>query len=342
MKNKSVIVVGGAGYLGSVLVPQLIEHNYDVTIIDRGYFGLDKLPEGIDIIREDMRSISILPKADAIINIGGLSNDPTAEFNEQANYEMNTNAAVSLAKLAKIAKIPRYIYASSASVYDIGIENDTDDIVLDETAEVEPTKPYSRSKWLAEKQLFELCDDSFSVTALRKGTLYGYSPRMRYDLVVNAFVKDAITKGKIILHDFGSMWRPLVHVADAARAYIAMIEAPFQQISGNTFNVVDKNYRISELALYVQSILQEYDICAEISCIAKGKPRNYRISGEKIKTVTQWEPKESLENSIIKIARHAETVNTQHPRYYNIEWMTLLEEAGSAHFVSRSIFSEPR
>jgi nucleoside-diphosphate-sugar epimerase len=197
---RKVLVVGGAGYVGCVLVPELLERGYAVKVFDRLYYGdqgLKGFQDRIELEVGDMRTLSplTLKDVDVVINLGGLSNDPTAEYNPRANYEMNTSATIRLAQLCKEAGIKRYIFASSCSIYDVGEGNEERDVLLDETTPVDPKAAYSRSKYEAERMLLSLADDDFCPVILRKGTIYGFSPRMRYDLVVNTFVKDALDKG---------------------------------------------------------------------------------------------------------------------------------------------------
>jgi len=240
-----ILVVGGAGYIGSVLVRELLERGYAVKVFDRLYYGdqgIREVAERIKLELGDVRNIdiSVLDGVDAVINLSGLSNDPT-----KANFEMNTQATEFLAKLCKKKGIKRFIFASSCSIYDVGIGNDEKDIVMDEESPVNPKAAYSSSKYQAEKILLSLKDENFSPVILRKGTIYGFSPRMRYDLVVNTFLKDVLSKGYLTIHYGGEMWRPLVDVRDAARAYITCLEADESKVHGQVFNVVYGNFRIS-------------------------------------------------------------------------------------------------
>ena len=198
-KPKKILIVGGAGYVGSILTRELLERGYAVKIFDRLFFGtvgIDDIKEKVELIIGDIRHVSsaILDDVEAVINVSGLSNDPTAEYNPEANYEMNTVATAKLAQLCKQKGIRKFIFASSASVYDVGETNEDKDIILDEASVVSPKAAYSRSKFEAEKLILALQDQNFCPVILRKGTIYGFSPRMRYDLVVNTFVKDAMTK----------------------------------------------------------------------------------------------------------------------------------------------------
>src|ERR1039458_3434398 len=230
-QSKSILVVGGAGYLGCVLVEELLNRGYAVTVFDRLFFGdegLRRFRDRVRLLTGDIRSMppAVMEGVSAIINLAGLSNDPTAEYNPEANHQMNTVATRTLAEMAKKAGVKRYIFASSCSIYDVGIVDEERDVLLNEESPVQPRAAYGVSKLAGERELLALCDKDFSPVILRMGTLFGFSPRMRYDLVVNTFVKDAFLKGAMTLHYGGQMWRPLVDVRDAARAYVMALEAP--------------------------------------------------------------------------------------------------------------------
>jgi nucleoside-diphosphate-sugar epimerase len=255
---------------------------------------------------------------------------------------MNTTASVQLAQRCRDLGIRRYIYASSCSIYDRGVADEERDVLLDEAAEVDPQASYSGSKFAAERELLPLADKNFCVVALRKGTVFGFSPRMRYDLVVNTFVKDAMTSGKITIHYGGEMWRPLVDVRDAARAYVTLLQADTNLINGQVFNLVHRNYRISELALRVREALAEDGVKAEIKTDYAYKGiRNYRVSGRKLEKVLGFRPEITVEQSVhtlvTEIRRHGFT-DFDHPRYYNIRWMRLLEEAQHVLGTQHSVF----
>jgi nucleoside-diphosphate-sugar epimerase len=347
---RKILLVGGAGYVGSVLAEELLERGYAVKILDRLYYGdvgLTEVRDRVELLVADMRALppNLLDDVDVAINLGGLSNDPTAEYNPQANYEMNTLATKTLAEMCKEAGTRRYIFASSCSIYDRGVGNDEVDIIQDEETPVDPRAAYSSSKREAEKILLEMAGKDFCPVILRKGTIYGFSHRMRYDLVVNTFVKFAMTKGFLNLHYGGEMWRPLVDVRDVARAYILAIQAEEAVVNGQIFNVSRRNYRISELALRVRDALRlvgvEVDVSADYGY--KGV-RSYRISTQKIERVLGFQPKvgieESVTNMVEKIGQHGYT-DFDNPRYYNIRWMRLLEEAQGIIDITGSVFEAP-
>jgi nucleoside-diphosphate-sugar epimerase len=333
---RKLLLVGGAGYVGSVLAEELLERGYAVRILDRLYYGDDGLRtvrDRVELLVGDMRIAgkAVLEGIDAVINVGGLSNDPTAEYNPKANYEMNTVATARLAELCKEQGIPRYIFASSCSIYDTGVGNGQKDQVQDETSPVNPRAAYSRSKYDAERALLEMADDSFCPVILRKGTIYGFSPRMRYDLVINTFVKDALSKGVLTIHYGGEIWRPLVDVRDVARAYIACLEADTALVRAQIFNVCFNNMRISELALRVRETLRQSGIDVDIQPDYGYKAvRNYRVSTKKIEQILGIYPKVTVEESVAdmvnKIRQYGYT-DFDNPKYYNIHWMRLLEEA---------------
>ncbi|MEW6718186.1 MAG: SDR family oxidoreductase [Chloroflexota bacterium] len=342
-----VLLVGGAGYVGSILAEELLERGYAVKILDRLYYGRDGLRvvhDRVELIVGDMRSAGaeVLEGVDAVINVGGLSNDPTAEYNPLANHEMNTVSTRKLAEFCKERGISRYVFASSCSIYDRGVGNDHQDVLQDETSEVAPRAVYSRSKYEAERSLLEMAGDQFCPVILRKGTIYGFSPRMRYDLVVNTFVKDALTRGYLTLHYGGEMWRPLVDVRDVARAYIAALEAPDEKVRGEIFNVSFQNIRVSELALRVREALRQAGVSVEIRPDYGYKGvRSYRVSPRKIETVLGVHSKVSIEESVVDMVEKIKQYgydDFDNPKYYNIRWMRLLEEAQEIIQVTGSVF----
>lgn len=345
-----VLLVGGAGYVGCVLAEELLERGYAVKVLDRLYYGEDGLKpirDRVELIVGDMRAVGpeVLEGVDAVVNVGGLSNDPTAEYNPRANYEMNTVATRMLAQFCKKQGIARYIFASSCSIYDRGVGDDERDVLLDENSDVQPRAAYSRSKYDAERQLLEMADPSFCPVILRKGTIYGFSMRMRYDLVVNTFVKDALSKGIIALHYGGEMWRPLVDVRDVARAYIACLEAETDKVRGQIFNVCFCNQRISELALRVREALREVNVSVDIRPDYGYKGvRSYRVSAQKIERVLGVRPKVTIEEAVVDIVKKVQKFNytdLDNPKYYNIRWMRLLEEAQKVVRITGSVFEAP-
>ncbi|MBN2104747.1 SDR family oxidoreductase [bacterium] len=334
-QKDKILVIGGAGYVGSILVRELLEKGYAVKVLDRMFFGdigIREVVDRIELIIDDVRLMDpeVLEDVQSIINLGGLSNDPTAEYNPQANFEMNTVAAENVAILAKERGIKRHVYASSCSVYYAPAGLDAEDVILTETAEINPKAAYSKSKFEAEKRLLDLADENFCPVILRKGTIFGFSPRMRYDLVVNTFLKTALSTRQLNLHYGGEMWRPLVDIHDAASAYILALEAPEDKVRGEIFNIASKNFRVSELALKVYQILNDRNVDVKIRSDYRYKGiRSYRVSTDKAEDILGFRPKISLEESIVTMLEMIQKygyTDFDHPRYYNIKWMKLLEE----------------
>jgi nucleoside-diphosphate-sugar epimerase len=346
-----ILLVGGAGYVGSVLTQELLERGYAVRVLDRLYFGeigLGGVRDRVELVVGDMRTLKaeILRDVEAVVNVGGLSNDPTAEYNPQANHEMNTVAAHRLAELCAANGVRRYIYASSCSIYDRGVGSDSHDDLLDEESPVDPRAAYSSSKYEAEGLLLEMAGDGFCPIILRKGTIYGFSPRMRYDLVVNTFVKDALSKGVITIHYGGEMWRPLVEVRDVARAYIACLRADEDVVRGQIFNVSFTNFRISELALRVRETFRSLGRNVDIrSDYGYRGVRSYRVSGAKLQRTLNYRPKVTVEEAVrhmVEQIEHHGFDDFSNPRYYNIRWMRLLEEAQQIISATGSVFGASR
>jgi nucleoside-diphosphate-sugar epimerase len=347
---KKVLVIGGAGYVGCVLVDELLAKGYSVRVFDRLFYGRQAAQgflDRVELVVEDMRELNESHMEDcfAVINVGGLSNDPTAEFNPKANEELNTWASIKAAQVAKKAGVARFIQASTCSIYDRGVGEEERDILLDEESPVDPKAAYSTSKLAAEEGILPLADADFAPMAFRKGTIYGFSPRLRYDLVVNAFVKDAIQKGKLILHYGGMMWRPLIDVKDVARAYVMSLEVDPDLIRGQVFNLTSQNWRISELALSVQRALSDLGIKAGIEAdFTYRLVRSYRVSGAKLEREWGFRPRVSIEESVAtlveEIRRH-EYMDFDNPRYYNISWFKLLEEAVEIAKTHGYVLSKP-
>jgi nucleoside-diphosphate-sugar epimerase len=327
-----ILVTGGAGYVGCILVRELLNKGEAVRVYDKLFFGEEGLREvrdKVEVIQGDLRYFdeAILDGIDSVIHLAGLSNDPTAEYNPKANHEMNTVATEVLATACKRQGIKRFVFASTCSIYDKGLY--AEDSLQDENADVSPRAAYAVSNYEAERALLAMADERFCPVILRKGTLYGFSPRMRYDLVVNTFVKDACMNGVLRVFCGGEMWRPLVDVTDAAKAYICCVEAPEHKVRGQVFNLVFKNYRILELAHWVREAfkpIRELEIEVDYSHY---RTRSYRVSGQKIETVLGFKPtvpvKESVEHLVQMIRKDGYT-DFMNPKYYNIQWMTLLCE----------------
>lgn len=339
-----ILVTGGAGYIGSVLVQKLIGQGYKVRVFDRFYFGkkhLDSLGRSVDLVVGDVRKFDLKYFAgiDTIIHLAALSNDPTAEFNPKANWEINYLATKKLAQDAKRAGINKFIFASSCSVYYTKIAKAKK--TLDENTAVNPKAPYSLSKRMAELALLKMSDKDFHPVILRAGTVYGFSPRMRYDLVVNTMVKDAISKRTIMVLARGEQWRPLVDINDLVKTYLTVVDAPEYKTSGQIFNVVFDNFKVGDIAKLVQKAL-DGNTRVQIDRLQNYlNDRSYKVSPEKLTKILGIKPKIGIEDSVRNLVRNVKKFrydNWDHPKYYNISWMMMLSEIDRDIFDNGPIF----
>ncbi len=309
-----ILIAGGAGYIGSVLIPKLLERGYDVDVIDLFWFG-NHLPKEVGTINKNIFDLTEedVKGYEQVIFLAGLSNDPMAEFSPAENFISNGSAPPFLAYIAKKAGVKRFIYAGSCSVYGYTVNE-----LYDETSPAVSAYPYGISKLQGENAIMQMQDDKFSVIALRQGTVSGYSPRMRLDLVVNTMFKFALTDGAITVNN-PAIWRPILAIKDAATAYTRAIEAN-QDISG-VFNVASGNYTVGEIGDLVQSGVKKYldkDVKLKIKHIQDY--RNYKVSIEKANKVLSFHPKHGVESIIEDLVRnHEKFEDFANPNYYNIQ-----------------------
>ncbi len=322
--GKNILVVGGAGYLGSVLVRKLLVRGFKVKVLDILMYGSDSLKgllesDKFEFIEGDMRNISTLVRAldsvDAVINLAAIVGDPACKNKPEMAIETNYLANKALAEACKYHQINRFIYASTCSVYGF-VDGDRP---LDENSPLNPLSLYARSKIHSEDGILSLADENFSPTILRMGTLYGYSYRMRFDLVVNAMVKTAVVEKKISVHGGGKQRRPLLNVEDAAEAYFRCLEAPLEKIKGGIFNVGSdaQNYKIIDISRIVNKCVPYSRIIIEDTEIDS---RNYLVSFAKIKKQLKYTPQHTLENSINRLKKaieKGEIEDLNNPNYYN-------------------------
>jgi nucleoside-diphosphate-sugar epimerase/predicted transcriptional regulator len=321
LRTKNVLVVGGAGYLGSVLVRKLIQTERRVRVLDSFIYGKRSLQplEGhrnLEIVEGDFRNIETvvnsLKDIDAVVLLAAVVGDPAAQHRPEQTIETNILAAQSLAFACKLHCISRFVFASTCSVYG------RTDSVLDEASPLNPVSLYARSKIFSEKCVLDLAGDNFSPTILRMGTLYGYSPRMRFDLVVNTMSMKAHVEKRIQVFG-GSQWRPLLHVEDAADAFARCLDAPLEKIGNQIFNVGsnEQNYRIIEIADLIGAALKKVTIEVED---AQLDARDYRVSFDKIRRALGFKAEETIPRAAKRIDRELSLGNLRNPYakvYYN-------------------------
>lgn len=308
-----ILVAGGAGYLGSVLIPRLLDRGCEVDVVELFWFG-NQLPAEVGILNKDIfhLTVSDLKAYDQVIFLAGLSNDPMAEYSPSKNFVLNAAAPAYLGYIAKMAKVKRYIYASSCSVYGY-----TENELYDETRPVGASYPYGISKLQGEQAALQLTSDEFSVICLRKGTISGYSPRMRLDLIVNTMFKTALRDGVITVNN-PSIWRPILSITDAATAYIRAIEAN-PKING-VFNLASGNYTVGEVADVVRSRIEER-LNARISLNIKHIQdlRNYKVSTDKAANVLSFHATGNIRSIVDDLIANMDKFRDwDNPAYSNI------------------------
>ncbi|MGD1866178.1 MAG: NAD-dependent epimerase/dehydratase family protein [Phormidesmis sp.] len=295
-----VLVTGHQGYIGTVLVPMLLEAGHEVAGMDSDLYEActfgDDLPS-IPEVRKDVREATVedFKGFDAVFHLAGLSNDPLGNLNPDLTHDINYKATVRLAELAKQAGVSRYVFSSSCSNYGAG-----GDDWLNEESAFNPVTPYGVSKVRSEQDLAKLADDNFSPTYLRNATAFGVSPRLRFDLVLNNLTAWAFTTGRVFIKSDGTPWRPIVHIEDISRAFMAVLHAPKEKIHNEAFNVGrnEDNYQIRELADMVQDIVP--NCVVEYAEDAGPDKRCYRVDCSKILRVLpefqpQWSARKGVE-----------------------------------------------
>lgn len=326
-----VVVTGGGGYLGTWVTALLLEKGHSVRNFDRPCFGFDPMQEFMDnpnyeFVAGDIRNLQnhpdLLTDVDAVIHLAGLANDPSCDLDPEMTFDVNIDASLELINLAVKKGVRRFAFASSCSVYGQGVHE-----FLDEESPTNPVSAYAVSKIDVEKKLLSMKSDTFEPVAGRMATLFGWSRRMRFDLAVNQMTATAVTTNKIKVMGGGAQWRPFVHVRDAARAFVMMVEAPAEKILGEAFNVGgnDQNVQILALAEQVAEVLGGIELEVQRE---DDDRRTYRVVFDKIKSVLGFEPETSIEDAIREIeadikAKGYEPFDEQ---YFNVRRMqTLLQ-----------------
>lgn len=315
-----VLVAGGAGYLGSVLVPALLERGYEVTVVDLLWFG-NHLPPEARLLRKDVLDVTEdeLAGHDQAIFLAGVSNDPMAEYSPSKNFVYNGAAPAYLAYVARRAGVRRFVYGSSCSIYGFS----TDALC----AEDDPTVchyPYGISKLQGERACLELGDEGFSVVSLRKGTICGWSPRMRLDLVVNTMFRTALADGRIVVRN-PAIWRPVLAIQDAVAAYLRAVEAA-PEVSG-VFNVASDNYTVGELGDRVKEAVEErLEHRIELEIRDEPELRSYKVRTDKATRVLGFHPRHDVLSIVEELFEHLDAFRDfDNPLYYNLETFVGLE-----------------
>lgn len=337
-KPRRALVIGGAGYIGSALLPKLLERGYHVRLLDLFMFGRGPIAgvvehPNLEIIEADFRHMDKIVQAmrgvEEVIHLGGIVGDPACSLDQELTVEVNLIATRMIAEVAKGSGIRRFCFASTCSVYG------ATDHILDERSEANPVSLYARSKLASENVLRHMADESFFPVILRFGTVYGQSGRTRFDLVINLLTAKAFVDGTITVLG-GSQWRPFVHVDDAALALVRAVEAPAELVGGEVFNVGsnEQNYRLGEAAQVIQSLVPKADI---VDMGAGTDFRNYRVDFTKITRTLGFIPRWTMQDGIRQVVaalESGEVKDYRHPMYSNVKF---LSEDHNCHLIQREM-----
>lgn len=329
-----ILVTGGAGYVGSVVIPELVKEGYQIKCLDRFFFGSEYLSRKefenkVELIKDDIRWFDpkILEDVDLVMDLAALSNDPVGDLDPNKTFDINHLGRSRVARLSKNAGVKKYVLASSASIYG------QQDGIVDENSKANPLTAYSKANRMAEVDNLSLNDDSFTVTALRFSSIYGLSPRMRFDLAVNSMALELYKTGKIMVRG-KSNTRPFLHIKDAARAYSLVIKTSKEKIAGQIFNVGsdDQNYRMDNLAKEVgDSIGKKYEIEAKDT----KDSRSYTASFKKIRETLGFKAKFTVKDGSIEIYRALESGElVDSTKTITVEWYKHLQ---SIHSLSKEV-----
>lgn len=332
-----ILVIGGAGYIGSALLPKLLDKGYRVRLLDLLIYGTEPIEDllkypNLEIMEADFRQIDKVVEAmrdiDAVIHLGAIVGDPACALDEELTIEVNLMATRMIAEVAKGSSVSRFIFASTCSVYG------ANDILLDERAALNPVSIYARSKIASERVLMSMASDDFAPTILRFGTIYGLSGRTRFDLVVNLLTAKALVDGEITIFG-GDQWRPFVHVDDAALAVLNVLEAPMPHVGKEIFNVgsEEQNYTVQQVGEMIGRFVPQAKL---ISKGADADKRNYKVNFAKIQRLLGFKPLWTLERGIqqvIDAMQNGKVLNYQDARYSNVKF---LSDEGSSHLVRGS------
>lgn len=328
--RKNVLVTGGGGYIGAVMCECLLDAGHDVVCLDRFFFGRQTVRnlvdrQGFSVVQTDVRSCDpgVLSGVDVVMDLAGISNDPSCDLDPKLTEDINLSACVRMAKLASEAGVSRYIFSSSCSIYGAGASD-----ALTEESPLNPVSLYANLKIQAEKALLELASDQFCVVLMRNSTAYGYSPRMRLDLLVNMMTAHAVTRHKIFILGGGKQRRPNVHICDIAKAFILAMDAPESDVNGEAFNVGSnaQNYQVAQMARMISEIVPftELEVVPE-----DADRRDYHVNFDKIRAVLGFEPEHTPEDAVREIKQAIETgeVNCDDVRTSTLKYYQYLIEA---------------
>lgn len=330
-----VIVTGHLGYIGTILTPMLLAEGYEVVGMDSDLYRASTFGEGIaDVpnICKDIRDATVddFVGADAVLHLAGLSNDPLGYLDPELTANINYRASVHLAKMSKAAGVKQFVFSSSCSTYGAGGED-----MITEESEFNPVTPYGESKVNTEADLATMADDNFSPTYLRNATAFGVSPRLRFDLVLNNLTAWAYTTGKVHLKSDGSAWRPIVHIEDISRAFVAVLKADRDVVHNEAFNIgaPTENYRVREIAEMVRDVVPNSEL--RFASDASPDKRCYRVSFDKALSrlkhfQPQWTARKGVEECYAAYQKHGVTLEEfEGPKYQRLAHIRMLLEKGA-------------
>jgi nucleoside-diphosphate-sugar epimerase len=325
-RQGTVLVIGGAGYIGSALLHKLLDRGYRVRLLDLLWYGTQPIQDiidhsGLELIRGDFRHVAKLIEAmrgvDAVVHLGGIVGDPACELDRELTSDVNLFSTRTVAEVAKLSGVRRFVFASTCSVYGACDE------LLDEYSQVQPVSHYGNTKLAAERVLREMSDEEFAPTILRFATIYGLSGRTRFDLVVNLFAAKAKIDGTFTVMG-GEQWRPFVHVDDAAEALMRVLEVPLEAVGNEIFNVGsdEQNYTIREIGELVRDHVPSAEMIVNAQVT---DARNYRVSFAKIRQQLSFEPKWTLAQGIQQVLEaiaRGEVGDYRDPKYSNVQFLS--------------------
>ncbi|MFN7925452.1 MAG: NAD(P)-dependent oxidoreductase [Bryobacteraceae bacterium] len=331
-----VLITGHRGYIGSVLTRRLLERGFEVTGIDAGFFdecvlpGARRASPGRDLTG-DIRDLAWrdISGHDAVVHLAALSNDPIGNLNETWTADINLRASVRLAELARESRVPRFLFSSSCIMYGAAAVEG----LVNEQSPLDPKTEYARSKVAAERELSRLAGSGFSPVFLRNGTIYGYSPAMRFDTVINSLVGSALATGRVTIHSDGEPWRPVVHVSDVAAAFETALTAPIELLHNQAINTgaAACNCQVKEMARVVAG---QVPGCT-VECLrqAGADQRTYRTDFEKIgRLLAGWAPRIGLEEGVAGLVRDLGPMPRalfEDPRFTRLAWLRKRLDEGS-------------